>query len=166
MAYDSRPETLEHIEKVDAYIHEAIENLVQRGLMHDSSKLVEPELSVFNEYTPRLKDLVFGSEEYEANKRAMSGALEHHFSVNSRHPEHFENGIQGMSLLDLLEMICDWKAASERNRPGSPPPVGRAEHTQYDSNFARSIEINQERFGYSDELKSILLNTARELGYL
>jgi len=28
----------------------------------------------------------------------------------------------------------------------------------------RSITLNQERFGYSDELRSILENTARELG--
>lgn len=28
----------------------------------------------------------------------------------------------------------------------------------------KSIEMNQRRFGYSDELKQILLNTAFELG--
>jgi hypothetical protein len=33
-----------------------------------------------------------------------------------------------------------------------------------DGDLGRSIEQNQERFGYSDELRSILENTARELG--
>lgn len=49
-----------------------------------------------------------------------------------------------MTLIDLLEMLCDWKASSER-------------HT--DGDIYRSIEINQSRFGYSDELKTILKNT-------
>lgn len=59
------------------------------------------------------------------------------------------NGIGGMSLLDLIEMLVDWKAASERHADGD---------------FLASIEYNQGRFGYTDEMKAILLNTARELG--
>ena len=41
-------------------------------------------------------------------------------------------------------MICDWKASSERHENGD---------------IYKSIEINQKRFGYSDDLKSILKNT-------
>jgi hypothetical protein len=41
-------------------------------------------------------------------------------------------------------MLCDWKAATLRHDDGD---------------IRRSIEINQERFGYSDELKQILINT-------
>lgn len=50
-----------------------------------------------------------------------------------------------MNLIDLLEMICDWKASSERHADG---------------NIFNSIEVNQKRFGYSDDLKKILKNTA------
>ena len=50
-----------------------------------------------------------------------------------------------MNLIDLLEMICDWKASSERHADGD---------------IFKSIEINQKRFGYSDDLKNILMNTA------
>ena len=50
-----------------------------------------------------------------------------------------------MNLIDMLEMICDWKAASERHADGD---------------ILKSIEINQKRFGYSDDLKNILINTA------
>lgn len=53
-------------------------------------------------------------------------------------------GLHGMSLLDLVEMLCDWKAATLRHADGD---------------IRRSIEINQKRFGYSDELKQIFLNT-------
>lgn len=61
------------------------------------------------------------------------------------------SGINGMSLLDLLEMLCDWKAAGERHKDGS---------------MARSLYINQGRFGIDDQLQSILTNTAIELGWL
>jgi hypothetical protein len=67
------------------------------------------------------------------------------------HPEHYSNGIQGMSLLDVIEMLCDWKAATMRHADGD---------------LSKSIEINQKRFGYSDELKSILINTAIELKFI
>jgi hypothetical protein len=79
----------------------------------------------------------------------MGEALKHHYAANSHHPEHYENGIAGMSLLDLIEMVCDWKAATERHADGD---------------LLRSIEQNQDRFGYSDELKSILLATVAEMG--
>ena len=78
----------------------------------------------------------------------MKEGLDIHYANNRHHPEHFDNGIQGMNLLDLLEMICDWKAASERHADGD---------------VYKSIEINQERFGYSDELKIILKNTVEFL---
>jgi hypothetical protein len=53
-----------------------------------------------------------------------------------------------MSLIDLLEMICDWKAATLRHNDG---------------NIQRSITINKERFKYGDELEAILRNTAELL---
>ena len=76
----------------------------------------------------------------------MKPALEHHYKENRHHPEHFENGIKGMTLIDLVEMISDWKAASERHNNGD---------------IIKSIEINQKRFGYSDDIKQILLNTVQ-----
>jgi hypothetical protein len=42
-------------------------------------------------------------------------------------------------------MFCDWKAATLRHKDGD---------------IIKSIEQNQKRFGYSDELKAIFLNTA------
>lgn len=148
MSYDSRPDTYEHIGKVRARLIAAAKNLLDRAHAHDQSKLAEPELATFDEFTPKLSALVYGSEEYRACLAAMRPALEHHYAANRHHPEHWPNGIADMSLLDLLEMLCDWKAASERTKDGD---------------LARSIGMNQERFGYGDELAAILLNTAREL---
>lgn len=146
--YDSRPETYEHIARVRGLLLEAAGDLLRRGHEHDSSKLVDPEREAFDRMTPALKTLTYGSNEYKAALTELGPALAHHYARNSHHPEHYENGVRGMSLLDLVEMLCDWKAATER-------------HTNGD--LGKSIEINQGRFGFGDELRQILENTAREL---
>jgi hypothetical protein len=79
-------------------------------------------------------------------------ALDHHYLHNNHHPEHYSNGIDGMSLLDLVEMLMDWKAASERHQEGM--------------NIVRSIEVSSQRFSVSEQLKRILLNTAKEIGWI
>jgi hypothetical protein len=141
---DSRPETYKHIHAVQGFLSRMIVDLLRRQQEHDQSKLASPEVEVFDEFTPKLADMTYGSDEYRACLAAMRPALDHHNAHNSHHPEHYPDGIRGMSLLDLLEMICDWKAASQRHADGD---------------IRRSIEINQRRFGYSDELKQIFLNT-------
>lgn len=164
--YDSRPETLAHIEKVASYIRKVRENLRDRAEAHDQSKLVEPELSAFDKATPLLQTLVYGSDEYKQSLKDLGPALEHHLANNSHHPEFWDEGISGMSLMDLVEMICDWKAASERLRKPTPSPPGQTPVPQYNNDFLHSIALNQERFGYTDEMRKVLENTARELGFV
>ena len=68
--------------------------------------------------------------------------------MNRHHPEHWKQGVKDMTLMELLEMLADWIAASKRNPNGD---------------ILASIDKNQERFGYSDELKVILKQTACQL---
>lgn len=149
MSYDSRPDTYEHIGVVREVMVVASGNLAERGLRHDASKLVEPELSAFDRATERLKDLEYGTDEYWESLTDLEECLAHHYAHNSHHPQHFKNGIRGMSLLDLTEMLIDWHAATKRTKDGD---------------LIESIRINQERFGYTSELADILINTAKELG--
>ena len=148
MTYDSRPDTLAHIADVASNIHQVQGRLHQRSMEHDLSKLADPEKALFDEYTPKLRTLTYGSDEYEACRAAMGEALKHHYAHNSHHPEHYENGVAGMSLLDLIEMLCDWKAATKRHADGA---------------IGKSLAINKELFGLSDQLASILENTVREM---
>jgi hypothetical protein len=145
VSYDSRPDTYAHILMVQRFLLRAIGDLQRRLPEHDLSKLESPEKEAYDVITPRLLETVYGSPEYRASLREMKPAIQHHYAGNPHHPEHYENGIQGMSLLGLVEMLCDWKAASLRQ----PQSLGLAE----------SVRVNQERFGYSDELKQVLLNT-------
>ncbi len=144
MSYDSSAETLKHIRKVNQYLINASCELLQRAKNHDQSKLEEPEKATFDEVTPLLSGLTFGSEEYTEATKRIKPALDHHYSVNSHHPQHYENGINGMNLFDLMEMFFDWKAAGERTKDG---------------NMERSIEINSQRFGMSKQLRTIFENT-------
>lgn len=147
--YDSAADTVAHIAQVSRLLTAAVMHLSARSLAHDASKLCPPEKGVFDEYTPKLRGTTYGSEEYKGYLAAMRPALEHHYANNSHHPEHYPDGVRGMCLLDVLEMLCDWKAATLRHADGD---------------LRRSIEINQSRFGYTDELKAILINTAERLG--
>lgn len=141
-------ETQKHIENVRKYIRFIIDKIDLRGVNHDASKLESPEIELFTEYTPQLSALSYGSEEYKASLEALKPALDHHYASNRHHPEHFTNGVNDMTLIDIIEMFCDWKASTLRHNDG---------------NLLKSIELNAERFNIDGQLKQILLNTARML---
>lgn len=191
MSYDSQQDTLDHIGKVSDLLLQFGLRLTERAYTHDTSKLKEPEKSIFDKYTPLLRETTYGSDEYKAYLAEMGQALQHHYAVNSHHPEHFpvpetekikqikwdmlfiencpglneetrgsvllhlgerlaelESRVNGMNLLDVVEMLCDWKAASERHANGD---------------FMASLILNRARFGLSDQLFQIFVNTAKEL---
>lgn len=148
--YDSAPETEKHIKNVQDLLWKVIEQIANRSKFHDGSKLNPPEKECYDIYTPLLKELTYGSDEYKATLENMSHALQHHYRVNRHHPEHFENGVNGMNLIDLVEMLADWKAASLRHADGD---------------IIKSIEINKKRFGISDQLSQIFENTIRDLNW-
>jgi len=152
MEYDSTQDTKEHIELVRARVDDVRTNLRARAIHHDSSKLREPEKSAYDNLM-RFKsshEMVYGSPDYADGLKILGPALDHHYAHNSHHPQHYANGLDGMSLLDVLEMLCDWRAAGERYKDGS---------------IAQSLAHNRERFGISDQLFSILENTVKELGW-
>jgi hypothetical protein len=125
-----------------------IKELADRAQVHDASKLGEVEKPIFDKYENILKGLEYGSDAYKAALADMKPALDHHYQANRHHPEHHQNGIRDMNLVDIVEMFCDWKAATERHATG---------------NLEKSVILNQNRFTYSDDLKSIFLNTAQFL---
>lgn len=143
--YDSRKDTLEHIDVVKSFIGMFVDLLTERGMEHDKSKLRSPEKEVFDLVTPKLKELEYGSDEYKETLKEMGDALKHHYKNNRHHPEHFENGVAGMNLIDLIEMVCDWNAARLRHDPPK--------------SFEQSLEINAMRFNLPDMLVSIIKNT-------
>ena len=172
---DQRPKTLEHISEVRNQLNLVINELHDRARDHDASKLEEPEKSIFDEYTPKLKNTTYGSAEYKQYLKEMKKALDHHYAYNRHHPEHFatlkkdtnifsklwtkfltkinnliepylsnRSSVSYMNLIDVIEMFCDWKAATLRHADGD---------------ILNSIKINKKRFGMSEQLCQILINT-------
>lgn len=137
-------ETLKHINEVRKNIWTVITELDRRSQVHDQSKFEEPERSVFADNTPKLAKTEYGTEEYIKLLTETKVAIDHHYSKNDHHPEHWSTGIEGMDLLSITEMLCDWAAATKRNKNG---------------NIHRSIEVNTERFKLSPQLVQILKNT-------
>ena len=147
---DSTKATLKHKKRVEELLNQASDEIKNRGINHDKSKLESPEKELFDEYTPKLGGVIYGSEQYNNFLIGLKPALDHHYENNRHHPEHHENGFNDMDLFDLIELFFDWKAAGERHRGG---------------NIYHSIEVNKERFGISDQLEQILKNTAKNKGY-
>ena len=172
----ARDIVIKHISRVQKYLSDFQKMLHKRGQEHDLSKLTEEELPYFEKYAPLLKTCKYGSDEYKKFLEDLAPALSHHYKSNRHHPEHFifyecagcfekyyqtpsvcsqcgystfqkRIDISQMNLVDLCEMFCDWIAAGEQHEDGG--------------DIFKSIEINQKRFGYSDELKQILLNTGK-----
>jgi hypothetical protein len=140
-------DTMRHIERVRNLLNTFVVALLERGECHDQSKLEPPEVAAFTKHTATLAAMTYGSPEYDAAKRDMGEALAHHYANNRHHPEHFKNGVMDMDLIDLIEMLIDWKAASERHNDG---------------NIRKSIERNADRFNLSPQLVRILENTAAQ----
>ena len=149
MKYDSRTDTLLHIKRVQELMIWFANYLLNATLQHDLSKLEEPEKSTFDKITPLLKTTTYGSDEYKKIMADNRVNIDHHQKSNSHHPEFYSNGIEGMSLMDIVEMFLDWKAASERRSDGD---------------IFKSIKIQEKRFGIDKQLIKIFQNTAEYFG--
>lgn len=143
--YDSTRDTKDHIARVRAFLFPVSTELEDRAFFHDESKFSDEEKPYFDMATPLLADVEYGSEDYYGYLELLKPALDHHYAANRHHPQHFESGIQGMNLIDVLEMLADWIAASERTSNG---------------NVYESIKMNAERFSYSAEFAGFLKRTA------
>jgi hypothetical protein len=142
--YDSSQDTLEHKNCVLVLIQSITKEILKRGSTHDDTKLEFPEKEYFDEYTPKLANSTYLSDEYKRFLAELKPALDHHYAKNSHHPEHYQDGMNGMDLIDLIEMLADWYAAAKRHNDGD---------------IMKSIELNKIRFGYGDMLMNIFKNT-------
>jgi len=144
----SNHETFVHIQRVQRMLLTAACELNIRALEHDQSKLCSPEVEIFAENAEILNQIEFGSAEYDKCRERVQEALKHHYQNNRHHPEHFLSGIDGMNLIDVLEMVIDWMASTKRMKGGD---------------IEKSIEILSNRFGISEQLKQIIKNTVVHL---
>ena len=128
------------------FLNTIIQELTQRGQAHDQSKFDEDE---FPHLVAALEDITkypFGTPEYDAMRLKHQRVFAVHHSKNRHHPEHFANGVEDMTAVDLIEMLVDWKAASMREKDGS---------------IEKSIKLGAEKYNIHPQLIKILENTAK-----
>lgn len=148
---DVMRETVQHCRRVGLYILQCTEELNNRAINHDVSIFRPDEFDLFAQETPGLRELEYDSEEYRAALDRLRPALVRHYAGNRHHPDYHDGGVESMNLLDLIEMLADWKAAAERQVRGS---------------LAKSIKLNAKRFDYGDDIENLLMVTARDLGWI
>ena len=143
--------TIAHITRVGELLGDVRLLLANRAIRHDQSKFEPIEagpLQEMQEMIERDGHAPYGSEEYKRRTAILAPMLQHHYARNPHHPEHFQNGIAGMSLIDVVEMLCDWKAASERGQESA-------------INLSYSIQ----KYQIDPMLASILVNTCDFMGW-
>jgi Family of unknown function (DUF5662) len=147
MPSDFIKDLVQHKQWVAENMQTAATELFQRATIHDNSKFSPEEFELYDRLFPELQKYAYGTSELKAVYTQLGPALNHHLKVNQHHPEYHENGINGMNLIDLIEMVCDWMAASKRSKTG----------------IERGLEINKERYGIGDQLFEIVKNTVAML---
>lgn len=138
---------IRHIELVKKSIFSFSRQLEERAHVHDLSKFKEDEFSGFMEINQIARQYPYGSQEYKDSIK-NNQAVSLHYSRNSHHPEFHPIGIDEMGLLDLIEMVCDWKAASE---------------TYGQTSFKESLEKSIDRFKPGIEQEYVIRLIAKEL---
>ncbi len=138
---------VDHKRRVAIYMQMIASELFRRAAVHDNSKFAPEEFEAYEEAFPGLQKYAYGTEEFKAELHKIEPALRHHYAVNDHHPEFHPDGVIGMSLIQLIEMVCDWMAASERSQ----------------ANIYQGMEMNRKRFGIEPQLINIIGNTIATL---
>lgn len=146
---DYLKDTDQHIGLVQGWMRRAWNRLEIQLLTHDASKYKREEAEIYAVVTPEFAKYEYGTPEHKAVGDKLGPAWQHHLENNPHHPEFHENGVDGMDLLYVIEMLCDWKAASMRNP---------------NQDFKKSLQLNMDKKKVSPQLQSIMLNTAIRLG--
>lgn len=145
-------DTIEHIQMVQAYLGQIVEELHARAIVHDRSKLQEPELTGYQGLSEAVKGLQYGTDEYRAAFAPFKETIQRHYAKNDHHPEHFQdNEVRRMHLLQVIEMLADWKAGSMRNSESLLP----------------SLDVSFKRFGIdaNSHLAWLIRNTVLHLDW-
>lgn len=115
--------------------------LIKRAMLHDLSKFSKVEMNCFAPKAGMLKTMQYGSIDYFSFLNEEKEAIQHHYKINTHHPEYYNNDYTKMSMYDIIEMYCDFKSSVKKNKNG---------------NLDRSFEINKNRFHLSDEIINLM----------
>lgn len=146
---DNKP--IQYLEDLTAHKHlvseslgDMMRDLLKRAETHDNSKYSHEERDIYEQVTPLFQGVKYGTPEHEVVKAKLGPALDHHYQHNDHHPEHFENGIAQMDIMQLCEMVADWYAAIRRDP---------------NAHFEESLQKLKDKYHLHPQLFSIITNT-------
>lgn len=140
-----------HVSEVTENLSQIRSDLEQRGIAHDRSKFEPFEFDAFVSTRPKFKKANYGTPEYQECVDLIKPSIDHHYAVNRHHTGFHEQGFAGMNLLDILEMLADWKAAARRSPSQS---------------FAESLPKAYAKYGISKDMQIHIEATLKYLGWL
>jgi hypothetical protein len=116
------------------YILGFCRRLIWRGITHDLSKLTKEERPSFIALaaSDALRKVSYKSDEYKAILAKHKPVIDVHYKNNSHHPDHYQHGVTNMDLFDMIEMVCDWRAAGRRTKGGNLAESFRVNHGRYE----------------------------------
>lgn len=137
---------LRHIMTVQGLLRRVARQLLNRADDHDLSKLGPDELGGMIEIDGIADRYGLNSPEYMV--ALLGKAIKLHQSRHTHHPEYHPNGVEDMSIFDLIEMVCDWKTANKLR--GHPE-------------WEKSVDMLVKRLSLSPEYVLLINLIAREL---
>jgi len=149
--FDFLCDTLLHISEVRENIEKVCGELKMRGAAHDRTKLQELEFDGFVSTREKFKKANYGSPEYQECVDLTKPAVDHHYENNRHHAGFHKDGINDMNLIDIMEMLADWKAAERR----SP-----------DKTLEDTFEYAFKKYGIDEQLGKIIINTCVMLRWI
>lgn len=116
---------------------------------HDNDKLLPENRKEIIKFSYEINKYEYGTKEYFDTINKYSNIINKHYILNSHHPEHYKNGYGDMSIIDKIEMICDWVACIINKN----------------DNFDSNINKNNDRFDIPNKDIMKIINTASYLYY-
>jgi len=151
MEFDFLCDTVLHIGEVQENLEEVASELRKRGLAHDRTKLQQLEFGGFVKTREKFKKANYGSPEYKECVDLTRPAVDHHYKHNRHHTGFHPNGINDMTLIDVVEMLADWKGAARR----SP-----------DKKLVDTLDYAIKKYGIEPQLAKIIMNTLTEMKWI
>ncbi|MCQ9208915.1 MAG: DUF5662 family protein [Omnitrophica bacterium] len=148
---DFLTDTILHISEVRENLEIMTGELTRRGLTHDRTKLQAFEFDAFVSTRDKFKKANYGSKEYQECVDATKPAIDHHYKHNSHHTGFHADGINGMTLIDIMEMVADWRAAARR----SP-----------DKTLFDTLDYCFKKYKIEKQLRAIIMNTLVRLKWI
>ena len=121
-----------------------IKALIDRASEHDLDKfhpeVVDKHCEMFEDFQKTKPD--YGTPGYDEVKDRFEDIIKRHYQASRHHPEHFERGIDGMNLVDMMEMVCDWVAATPK-----------------DQDVFDAVGLNCSKYGIDEQLMVLIVRT-------